>query len=148
MSCHGPPHIKKEIHSVVNEERVGDTYCECVPPEWTCCGVCRPCAQPLHFSAYYSPRGGSTERHRSEAHTATHAFPCQQLQLDRDPDPRMFLFHNFIQRILVLHKQSPHLFLNAWTSCIMAENGRTCPQQNGLFTAQMPCRDSQKPLSR
>lgn len=47
---------------------------------------------------------------------------ARQLQLDRDPDPRMFLFHNFIQQILVLHKQSPHLFLNAWTSCIMAEN--------------------------
>lgn len=99
MSCHGPPHIKKEIHSVVNGGRVGDTSGSCVPPERTCRRVCLPCAQPLHFSAYYSPRGGSTERHRSEAHTATHAFPCQQSQLTRDPDSRMFLFHNFIQQI-------------------------------------------------
>lgn len=135
MSCHGPPHIKKEIHSVVNEGRVGDTSGSCVPPEWTCCRVCLPCAQPLDFSAHYSPRGGSTERHRSEAHTATHAFPCQQSQLTRDPDSRMFLFHNFIRQLLLLHRQSPHLFSNVWTSCIMTENGRTRMHSRGLFTA-------------
>lgn len=64
-----------------------------------CVCVRLPCAQPLYFSAHYSPRGGSSERHRSEAHTATHAFPCQQSQLTRDPDSRMFLFHNFIQQV-------------------------------------------------
>lgn len=73
MPHHGPPHIEKEIHAVVNGGRVGDTSGSCVPPEWTRCRVCLAGAQPLHFSAYF-PRGGSAERHRSEAHTATRAF--------------------------------------------------------------------------
>lgn len=133
MSCHGAPHIKKEIHFVVNEW-VGDTSGSCVPPEWTCCRVCLPCAQPLHFSAHYSPRGGSTERHRSEAHTATHAFPCQPLQLTREPDSRKFLFHNFIQQIFLSHQQSPHLFLNVRKSCIIRGTGRICPQQSAFHS--------------
>lgn len=40
MPHHGPPHIEKEIHSVVNGGRLGDTSGSCVPPEWTCCRVC------------------------------------------------------------------------------------------------------------
>lgn len=39
MPHHGPPHIEKEIHAVVNGGRVGDTSGSCVPPEWTRCRV-------------------------------------------------------------------------------------------------------------
>lgn len=129
---HGPPHIEKEIHSVVNGGRVGDTSGSCVPPEWTRCRVCLPCAQPLHFSAYF-PRGGSAERHRFEAHTATRAFLMPAVAAhSRSPIPVCFFplpsdFFFFFAKAKLLH-----LFSNVRTSCTTTANISVCPR---LFTA-------------
>lgn len=131
MPHHGPPHIEKEIHAVVNGGRVGDTSGSCVPPEWTCCRVCLPCAQPLHFSAYF-PRGGSAERHRSEAHTATRAFLMPAVAAHSRSRFPYASFH--FRPILFFYAKAklPHLSSNVRTSCITAANGSVCPR---LFTA-------------
>lgn len=54
-------------------------------------------------------------------------------------------FHNFTQQIFFFPKQSPRLFSNVWTSCILTENGRTSPQQKTFHRCST---ESQKLTSR
>lgn len=136
---HGPPHIEKEIHSVVNGGRVGDTAGSCVPLEWTCCRVSLPCAQPLHFSAHYFPRGGSSERHRSQAHTATRAFlmpPVAAHSRSRSWFPHVSFPALPPADFIFCKDTAPSPVLKCSHSCIMTASGRVCPRQRA---AQHTC---------
>lgn len=80
-SPRSPSHWKKNSSCVHWETGGSHCWLVCVSGKDVLLCVCVPCAQPLHISAHYSPRGESSERHRFIAHTATHAFPCQQTEL-------------------------------------------------------------------
>lgn len=93
----------------------------CESPEKTCwlCVRSLRSATP-RFSLLFSRGEESSERHRFRAHTATHAFPCQQSglalsRLSRSVSiPACSFFHNLSQQIFSLS----HKFVPAVTECL------------------------------
>lgn len=127
---HGPPHIEKEIHSVFSGGRVGDTAGSYVPPEWTCCRVSLPCAQPLHFSAHYFSEG--RERWASSL-SSPHSHSCFSQATSRSslkiPIPACFFSSTSSGRFYFCKDTPPSPVFKCSHSCIMTASGRVCPRQ-------------------